>query len=125
MNIEEFREYCLSLPGAEETMPWAQGRNEHNRGFLVFSVATKWFCVIHVDEFDFCLLKCPPEQAEELRERYEGVRPGWHMNKRHWNSVYFNSDVSDKEIFDLVRLAYETTLSKLPKKLRESIVVEK
>ena len=91
----------------------------------MFSVATKWFCVIHVDEFDFCLLKCPPEQAEELRERYEGVRPGWHMNKRHWNSVYFNSDVSDKEIFDLVRLAYETTLSKLPKKLRESIVVEK
>ena len=87
----------------------------------MFSVATKWFCVIHVDEFDFCLLKCPPEQAEELRERYEGVRPGWHMNKRHWNSVYFNSDVSDKEIFDLVRLAYETTLSKLPKKLRESI----
>ena len=77
--------------------------------------------MIHVDEFDFCLLKCPPEQAEELRERYEGVRPGWHMNKRHWNSVYFNSDVSDKEIFDLVRLAYETTLSKLPKKLRESI----
>ena len=125
MNIEEFREYCLSLPGAEEAMPWAQGRNEHNRGFLVFSVATKWFCVIHVDEFDFCLLKCPPEQVEELRERYEGVRPGWHMNKRHWNSVYFNSDVSDKEIFGLVRLAYETTLSKLPKKLRESIVVEK
>ena len=122
MNIEEFREYCLSLPCAEEAMPWAQGRNEHSRGFLVFSVASKWFCVIHVDEFDFCLLKCPPEQAEELRERYEGVRLGWHMNKRHWNSVYFNSDVSDKEIFDLVRLAYETTLSKLPKKLRESIV---
>ena len=124
MNIEEFREYCLSLPCAEETMPWAQGRNEQARGLLVFSVATKWFCVVHVDEFDFCLLKCPPEQVEDLRERYEGVRPGWHMNKRHWNSVYFNSDVSDKEIFDLVRLAYETTLSKLPKKLRESIAAQ-
>ncbi len=124
MNIEEFREYCLSLPGAEESMPWAQGRNEHSRGLLVFSVATKWFCVVHVDEFDFCLLKCPPEQVEELRERYEGVRPGWHMNKRHWNSVYFNSDVSDKELFGLVRLAHETIVSKLPKKLRENIEVE-
>ncbi len=121
MNIESFRSYCLSLPGVEETMPWATGRNEHDRGLLCFSVAGKWFCVVHVDEFDFCLLKCPPERAVELREDYEGIRPGWHMNKRHWNSVYFNSDVPDEEIRSLVRLAYETVVASLPRKAREAI----
>lgn len=121
MNIEDFRIYCLSLPGAKEAMPWATGRNEHSRGLLCFSVAGKWFCVVHVDEFDFCLLKCPPEQAEELRGRYEGVRPGWHMNKRHWNSVYFDSDVPEEELLRQVRLAYETVVAALPRRTREAL----
>lgn len=121
MNIESFRTYCLSLPGVEEAMPWATGKNEHDRGLLCFSVAGKWFCVVHVDEFDFCLLKCPPEKAVELRGNYEGIRPGWHMNKRHWNSVYFNSDVPEEEIRNLVCLAYGTVVAKLPRKVRETI----
>lgn len=122
MNIESFRTYCISLPGAEEAMPWATGKNEYNRGLLVFSVAGKWFCVVHIEEFDFCLLKCPPERAEELRDRYDGIRPGWHMNKRHWNSVYFNSDVPEEEIRGLVRLAYDTVVTKLPCKVREALL---
>lgn len=114
MNIEDFRDYCLSLPGVQETMPWAAGRNEYNRGLLCFSVAGKWFCLVHVDEFEYCNLKCPPDKAEELRARYDGVRPGWHMNKRHWNSVYFRSDVPEDTVFELVRLAYDTVAAKLP-----------
>lgn len=121
MNIEGFRTYCLSLPGAQETMPWATGRNEYDCGLLCFSVAGKWFCVVHVDEFEFCLLKCPPDEVEELRACYEGVRPGWHMNKRHWNSVYFNADVPDAKIFELVRLAYETVVASLPLKVRTTL----
>jgi len=121
MNIEEFRNYCLSLPGVRESMPWAAYKNEYNRGLLCFSVKDKWFGVVHVDEFEFCLLKCPPDKAEELRARYDGIRPSWHMNKRHWNSVYFNSDVPENTVLDLVRLAYETVVSKLPARLREEI----
>ena len=121
MNIEDFRNYCLSLPGVEETMPWATDKNEYNRGLLCFSVAGKWFCFVHIDEFEFCNLKCPPEQAETLRERYEGIHPGWHMNKRHWNSVYFRSDVPESKVFELVRLAYDTVVAGLPKAVRESI----
>jgi len=121
MNIEDFRNYCLSLPGVTETMPWTADRNEYNRGLLCFSVADKWFCFVHIDEFEFCNLKCPPEKAEELRGRYDGIRPGWHMNKRHWNSVYFHSDVPDETVLNLVRLAYDTVVAKLPKSVREGL----
>ena len=121
MNIEDFRNYCLSLPAVGETMPWKDDKNEYNRGMLCFTVAGKWFCFVHVDEFEFCNLKCPPGKAEELRTRYDGVSPGWHMNKRHWNSVYFHSDVPDEEIYDMVRLAYDTVVAGLPRKSRESL----
>ena len=121
MNIEEFRTYCLSLPAAEEAMPWATGKNEYNRGLLCFSVADKWFCVVHIDEFEFCLLKCPPEKTEELRACYDGIRPGWHMNKKYWNSVYFDSDVPEKTILEMVRLSYDTVIAKLPKSIRENL----
>jgi len=113
MNIEDFREYCLSLPGVEERMPWVEDKNQYNRGMLCFTVAGKWFCFVHIDEFEFCNLKCPPDRAEELRALYDGIRPGWHMNKRHWNSVFFHSDVSDEMVFTLIRLAYDTVAAKL------------
>ncbi len=121
MNIEDFRNYCLSLPGAKESMPWAADRNEYYRGLLCFSVAGKWFCFVHVDEFAFCNLKCPPERAEELRDRYDAVRPGWHMNKRHWNSVYFHGDVPDQKVLELVRLAYDTVAAALPEAVKDCI----
>ncbi len=122
MNIEDFRNYCLSFPGVKEAMPWQTDRNEYNRGLLCFTVADKWFCVVHIEEFEFCLLKCPPEKAEELREQYDGIQPGWHMNKRYWNSVYFRSDVPDEVIFNLVRLSYNTVAAKLPASVRKSFM---
>lgn len=122
MNIEDFRDYCLSLPGVAESMPWATGKNEYNRGLLVFAVGGKWICAVHIDEFEFCLLKCPPEKAVELRGRYDGVRAGWHMNKRHWNSVFFDSDVPDGAIFEMVRLSYDTVVAKLPECIRKTLM---
>lgn len=121
MNIETFREFCLSLPGVSESMPWLEDKNEYNRGLLCFTVADKWFCFVHVDEFTFCNLKCPPERAEDLRARYEGVRPGWHMNKKYWNSVYFHTDVPDSVIYELIKLAYDTVVAGLPRKVKDTL----
>ena len=119
MNIEDFREYCLSLPGAEEKMPFT--RMESARSILVFSVAGKWFCFVDIDAFDFCNLKCDPTEAEELEGEYDGIRPGYHMNKRHWISVYFNSDVHDDKIIELVRKSYDLIVTSLPKRLRSEL----
>lgn len=82
MNIEDFRTYCLSFKGVSEKMPFGKASTEYDRNLLVFSVCDKWFCFVNVDVFDFCNVKCRPEQSEELQERYEGMRPGYHMNKR-------------------------------------------
>ena len=87
MNIEEFRTYCLSFPGACDKMPFDKAASEYDRELLVFCVRDKWFCFVHIREFDFCCLKCDPDEAIDLRDRYEGIEPGYHMNKRHWINV--------------------------------------
>ncbi len=107
MNIEDFREFCLSLEGVEEKMPFGKANSEYDRNLLVFQVHGKWFCFVNIDVFDFCVIKCKPEQIVELEERYEGVKPGYHMNHKHWISVYFKSDVPYEKIKELVREAYE------------------
>ena len=76
---------------------------------------------MNIDEFDFCNLKCDPEESEELRDRYEGVRAGYHMNERLWISVDFNRDVPDGKIKELVRKSYEAVVATLPKKEREAL----
>lgn len=88
MNVEEFREYCLSLPGVSEKMPFPNVADRYSRDVLCFYVGDKWFCFVNIEVFDFCCIKCRPEESTELRARYEGVKPGWHMNKKYWNSVY-------------------------------------
>lgn len=121
MNIEDFRTFCLSLSGAYEKMPFDKATSEYDRNLLVFSVADKWFCFVNIDVFDFCTIKCAPERIHDLQERYEGVKPAWHMNKKHWISVRFDSDVPDNTIKELVRHAYETVVAALPKKTREEL----
>lgn len=121
MNIEDFREYCLSFKGTNEKMPFEKASSAYDRNLLVFSVFDKWFCFVNIDEFDFCNLKCDPEESEELRERYEEVRAGYHMNKRLWISVDFNRDVPDGKIKELVRKSYEAVVVTLPKKEREAL----
>ena len=76
---------------------------------------------IDIEVFDFCCIKCRPEEAEELRNSYEGIKPGWHMNKKYWISVYFDSDVPDGKIKELVARSYHLVVESLPRKEREII----
>lgn len=121
MNIEEFRTYCLSFKGVHEKMPFEKATSDYDRNLLVFCVADKWFCFVNIDVFDFCNIKCNPEQSEQLRDRYEGVKPGYHMNKKHWISVYFGKDVPDKLIKELVRQSYDSVVASLSKKEKEML----
>lgn len=102
-------------------MPFEKATSEYDRNLLVFYVLDKWFCFVNIDVFDFCNIKCDAKQIEELQDRYEGIKPGYHMNKKHWISVYFDKDVSDKTIKDLVRQSYEIVVSALPKQKRETL----
>ena len=90
MNIEEYREYCISKKGVTEEFPFDDVT-------LVFKVMGKAFALCGLDEIDPRVnLKCDPERAIELREEYEDIIPGWHMNKKHWNTVSIAEDVTTK-----------------------------
>ena len=115
MKVEEFRDYCLSLPHVTEKMPFTTVKDLYSRNVLCFYIDNKWFCYVNIEVFDRCCLKSVPEEAIELRERYEGIRPAWHMNKRIWNDVYFNSDVPDNLIKDLVNKSYGLVYDSLTK----------
>lgn len=114
MNIEEYREFCLSKPGVSEGFPF-------DNKTLVFKVMGKIFALTDVDEFVGINLKCDPEYALELREKYEGVIAGYHMSKKHWNTVSTSSDVSDKTLRHLINHSYELVVSKLTKKQKEEL----
>lgn len=118
MNVEDFRTYCLSFKGVHDKMPFEKATSEYDRNILVFYVADKWFCFANIDVFDFCDIKCSIEQIEDLQDRYEGIKPGYHMNKKHWISVYFDKDVPDKMIRDLVKQSYDMVVASLSKKER-------
>ena len=81
MNIEEFREYCLSLNGVYEKMPFTNVPDKYSRDVLCFYVGSKWFCFVNIEVFDFCCIKCDPNESGELQARYSEITPGWHMNK--------------------------------------------
>src|ERR1700690_3657303 len=100
MNIEFFREYCLTKKGVDETFPFGEET-------IVFKVTGKMFALIGINDPDNCNLKCAPDKAIELRSEFEAVQPGYHMNKQHWNTVYFNRDLPDKEILKLIDHSYE------------------
>ena len=114
MNIEEFREYCLAKPATSESTPFDQNT-------LVFKVHNKMFCLTGIQEFASINLKCDPEYAIQLREENEGVQPGYHMNKTHWNTVLIDGSVSDELIFELVDHSYDLVVRGLRKKVRESL----
>lgn len=114
MDIESFREYCLSLPLATEDMPF-------DDQVLVFRVHGKIFACVSMDQPDMASMKCDPERAIELRERFQAVEGAFHWNKKYWNQVWFNRDVSDDLLRELVRHAYDEVWKKLPKRVREGI----
>lgn len=114
MNITFFRDYCLSKPGASEDTPFDENT-------LCFKVGNKIFAIIDIELFESVNLKCDPERAVDLREEFGGIVPGYHMNKKHWNTVSFDGSVPDKIILELVDHSYDLILNSLPKKIRESI----
>ena len=112
MDIEIFRSYCLAKAGVEETFPFDEST-------LVFKVMGKAFALTGLDEEEFRVnLKCDPERAAELREEFEDIIPGWHMNKKHWNTVYFERGLEYNLLIDLIDHSYDLVVSKLPKRLR-------
>jgi predicted DNA-binding protein (MmcQ/YjbR family) len=121
MNIEDFRKYCLSFKGAEDKMPFEKSKSEKDKSIMTLSVMNKWFCFVSIDHFDFCDLKCDPDESKMLQEEYEGIVPGYHMNKKHWISVYFNKDVPKEKIESLVKKSYNTIVAGLTKKQQEEL----
>ena len=100
MNIEDIRAYCLSKPGVTEGFPFGEDT-------LVFKVKGKIFVLANLDGDLSLNLKCDPEFALELRERYGSVIPGYHMNKKHWNTVYIDGTIPDKEILSWIDHSYK------------------
>lgn len=113
MDIEETRQYCLSLKNTTESLPFDDVS-------LVFKVENKMFLLLPLDaEEPSISLKCHPDFTEELRERYRAVEPAWHFNKKYWNTIYLDRDMPDEEIRQWIRHSYREVIAKLPKKLRD------
>jgi predicted DNA-binding protein (MmcQ/YjbR family) len=111
MNIQDFREFCLSLPGTEESFPFDEST-------LVFKVKGKIFALTDVDLFTSVNLKCEPEKALELRDRYEAVQPGYHMNKKHWNTIQIDGSIPDSILLGWTKDSYDLVVASLPRKIR-------
>lgn len=118
MNIEEFRDICLSMKGVTEKLPFSEDRYA---SLVVYYIGDKWFAVTDIDDSEYCNLKCDPDYSLELQDRYNGVVPGWHMNKRHWISVYYNSDVPNEVFKQLIENSYKLVFKSLTKKKRIEI----
>jgi len=114
MNIEFFRDYCLAKPGVTEEFPF-------DADTLVFKVMKKMFALTDVDLFESVNLKCDPEKAMELREANAGIKPGFHMNKKHWNTVETNGMVNDNQIKELIDHSYSLVAHGLTKAAKEEL----
>lgn len=119
MNIEQFYEFCLAKKGVTEHFPFDEDT-------LVFKVGGKIFCLTSLkkwEEGDHSInLKCEPQRALELRAEYEAVEPGYHMSKIHWNTITFNSDISDKMMCELINDSYDLIFKSLTKKIQAEII---
>jgi predicted DNA-binding protein (MmcQ/YjbR family) len=116
VNPEEFRELCLSKPQVTEGTPFGEE-------VLVFKVGNKIFALLSLDEVPpTANLKCEPDLALELRDRYEEVRPGYHMNKKHWNTVELEGGIPTVELGKMIDHSYELVVASLPKSLRAKIL---
>jgi len=115
MNIEAFREYCLGKRAATEGTPFGPET-------VVFKVAGKMFALAALDEVPPAVnLKCDPDLALELRDRYEQVRPGYHMNKKHWNTVVLDGVIPPAEIRKMIDHSYDLVVQSLPKAKRQTL----
>jgi predicted DNA-binding protein (MmcQ/YjbR family) len=113
MNIEDFRTYCLSQKGVTEEFPFGEDT-------LVFKVMGKMFALTSLNSEEFMVnLKCDPDRAIELREEFPEIQTGYHMNKKHWNTVSFEESLDDDFLVELVNHSYDLVVKKLKKVDRE------
>ena len=109
MNIEEFRDYCLAKAGVTEETPFGDDT-------LVFKVCGKIFALTSISNFEAGInLKCEPELAVELREKYAAVLPGYHMNKKHWNTILPGGAVTDVLLQQWIDASYLLVVERLTK----------
>jgi len=114
MNIETFRAYCLAKPGTSESLPFGGDT-------LVFKVGSRMFALTDIENFESVNLKCNPAEAIALRDQYQAITPGYHMNKKHWNTVFINGDVNSQILKELIDLSYFLIINSLTKRERLSI----
>lgn len=119
MNIEQLRQYCISKKEVTENFPF-------DVDTLVFKVLGKMFALIGLEKWEAgqktINLKCDPDYAEELRAEYEAIYPGYHMSKKHWNTIDLTTDeISPKLLADLIDHSYEMVVKGMPKKMRDSL----
>jgi predicted DNA-binding protein (MmcQ/YjbR family) len=115
MNSAKLRRRCLSFTGAEETFPFGPKTS-------VFKVSGKMFALSQLGADSLQVsLKCEPRLAEALRAAHEAVIPGYHLNKRHWNTVIIDGSLSDEVIGDMIEDSYDLVVSKLPRTRRRAL----
>ena len=118
MTRDEVLAICLGLPAAEETYPFGDE-------VAVIKVGGKMFALVPLSgEPGSVNLKCDPARALELREAYDGIRPGYHQNKRHWNTVDLDGSVEDDVVAGLITASYDLVVAGLPRSTREELAIE-
>jgi predicted DNA-binding protein (MmcQ/YjbR family) len=116
MDLEKIREYCLAKLGVTEGFPF-------DNQTLVFKVGGKMFALIDIENPVSVNVKCEPEKAVELREQFHAISPGYHMNKKHWNTIQLNQDLSHQLIVNCLDHSYQLVFQSLSKKIRSEIEV--
>ncbi len=115
LDIETYRNYCIAKKGVIEEFPF-------DNETLVFKVCGKMFALSNVNNFRSINLKCDPEEAVDLRERYDAVQPGYHMNKQHWNTIIIDGSLPLKFLCEQIDNSYNLVVKSLPKKVRETLL---
>ena len=115
MTADELRDWCLARKGASEEFPFGEQPS-------VFKVGGKMFAIINLESRPLQVsLKCDPELAEQLRATYEAIGPGYHLNKRHWNTVTLDGSLSDEMVIEMLEDSHDLVLAGLPRVTRERL----
>ncbi len=115
LKFEDFRRYCLLKKGVTEEFPFGELNPVYKAGGKIFAIST-------LESAFWVNLKCDPELAADLRERHEEITPGYHMNKKHWNTVDFSGNLPDKDLKKMIDHSYELVMSKLKKNIRDKFL---
>ncbi len=113
MNLSSLNHFCLSLPGTSCDYPF-------DENVKAFRVSGKIFALLDDKSFDTINLKCDPELALQWRNQFPDVQPGYHMNKKHWNTVQLHGNLSDERILEMIQHSYDMVIKSMPKSMRPS-----